>query len=196
MSSDPPAASPAIIVIGASAGGLRALEAVLAPLPPDFSIPVVIVLHRHAHSGEVLRRELDRCTALPVREPEDKQPLAPGCFLAPADYHLLVEAGAFALSIDAPVSHARPSVDVLFESAADAYGHRTLGVVLTGANRDGAAGVARIRAAGGTVIAQDPASAEVVHMPTAAIEAGANVVLTLAEIGAYLLRQSEGLSPS
>ncbi len=112
-----------IVVVGTSLGGLKALQALLAGLPKDFPLPVVIVQHRGKDSGDPLVALLQSATPLLVREAEDKQPMAPGVvYLAPADYHLLVEAGGFMLSTDAPVVFARPSVDVLFESAADAYG--------------------------------------------------------------------------
>jgi two-component system chemotaxis response regulator CheB len=121
-----------------------------------------------------------------VHEPEDKQPLQQGAFVAPADYHLLVEPGWFALSLDAPESYSRPSVDVLFASAADAYGAAVQGVVLTGSNHDGARGTASIRRQGGSVLAQAPEGAEARRMPEAAITAGADLTLPLARIGAHL----------
>ena len=180
--------SPAIILVGASMGGVRALETVLPALDQDFPIPVALVLHRHPHSGDVLVKQIQRNTQLTVCEPEDKQPLVPGVFVAPADYHLLLEDGWFGLSVDPPENHARPSVDVLFESAAHVDGSRVLGVVLTGANRDGARGTALIRGRGGSVIVQDPETAEASQMPQAALAAGADIVLPLEEIGPYLAR--------
>jgi two-component system chemotaxis response regulator CheB len=182
-----PIGGPSIITFGASMGGVRALEIVLSALDEDFPTPVALVLHRHARSGSILVKQIQRSTRLPVCEPEDKQPVAPGVYVAPADYHLIVERGWFGLSVDPPENHARPSVDVLFESAVHAYGARVLGIVLTGANRDGARGTALIRQHGGSVIAQDPDTAEAPQMPTAAIAAGADIVLALADIGPHLL---------
>jgi two-component system chemotaxis response regulator CheB len=122
-----------------------------------------------------------------VREVDDKEAIEPRhVYLAPPDYHLLVERGSFALSTDERVQHARPSIDVLFESAADAYGERVIGIVLTGANEDGAAGLARIADRGGLAIVQDPESAERRAMPDAAIAAGTPTVLPLEEIGPFV----------
>ena len=175
-----------IVVIGASAGGLKALQALLETLPATFLLPIVIVQHRSADTADLLRPMLQRSSALPVSEPEDKQGILPGrVYLAPADYHLLVEPGHFTLSLEEPVWSARPAIDVLFESAADAYGERTIGVILTGANRDGARGLAAIKRRGGLAIVQDPATATNPAMPTAA-SAGADRILSLLEIGPFL----------
>ena len=127
-------------------------------------------------------------TRRPEHDVEDKSPIEPRhVYLAPSDYHLLVEPGSFALSVDERVQHARPSIDVLFESAADAYGERVIGVILTGANEDGAAGLARIKRRGGAAIVQDPGSAERRAMPDAAIAATvADAILPLEEIGRFL----------
>jgi two-component system chemotaxis response regulator CheB len=159
-----------IIVVGASAGGLRALEVVLGALPTGFPVPIVAVQHRARESTDVFAEVLSRGTPLPVREVEDEDPLrAPGVYVAPPDYHVLVEPGRLALSVDDPVSFSRPSIDVLFESAADAYGAGVLAVLLTGANADGANGMARVKAVGGIAIVQDPHTAESPEMPSAAI---------------------------
>jgi two-component system, chemotaxis family, protein-glutamate methylesterase/glutaminase len=177
-----------LVVVGTSLGGLAALQTLLAGLPAEFPVPLVVVQHRAADSGDTLKTVLQRYSRLKVREPQDKEPILPGCvYLAPADYHLLVEEGGFALSTEAPVSHARPSVDVLFESAADTFGERLVGVVLTGANRDGAVGAARIKERGGFVVVEDPESAESGSMPRHAI-AGTMVdmVLPLSEIAPFL----------
>jgi two-component system chemotaxis response regulator CheB len=175
-----------IVVIGASAGGLKALQTLLGTLPATFLLPIVIVQHRSADTADLLRPMLQRYSALPVSEPEDKQGILPGrVYLAPADYHLLVEPGHFTLSLEEPVWSARPAIDVLFESAADAYGERTIGVILTGANRDGARGLAAIKRRGGLAIVQDPATATNPAMPTAA-SAGADRILPLLEIGPFL----------
>jgi two-component system chemotaxis response regulator CheB len=184
-------AKPHVVVVGTSAGGLRALETVLGRLPAAFSIPIVAVQHRSRES-DAFARVMGSLVALPVHEAEDKDPIAaPGVYLAPPDYHLLLEPGRFALSIDEPVSFSRPSIDVLFESAADAYGSTVLAILLTGANHDGARGLVRIRAAGGVAIVQDPATAESPEMPAAAIASGAvDIVLTLDDIASELMRRS------
>jgi two-component system, chemotaxis family, protein-glutamate methylesterase/glutaminase len=162
-----------LVVIGCSKGGARTLPLLLADLPPDFPAAVAAVQHRGPEL-EVggLASFLDSRSALPLREAEDNQPIEPGVVhLAPADYHLLVEDARFALSTDAPLRHARPSIDVLFESAAEAYGERLVGVVLTGTGKDGAAGLRRIGRRGGFTIVQDPATCERAGMPEAAIAA-------------------------
>jgi two-component system chemotaxis response regulator CheB len=181
-----------LVVIGASRGGTRALEALRGALPADLPLPIVVVQHRHRDGDDALGETLRRSSALPVVEPDDKEPLSSGrIYLAPADYHLLVEPGALALSTDAPVAFSRPSSDVLFESAAATYGPGAVGVILTGANADGAAGARRVAERGGRVIVQDPAEAEAPAMPRAAIAAaGASEVriLPLAAIAAELAR--------
>lgn len=159
-----------IAVIGTSWGGLAALRAIVRGLPDSFRLPLAIVQHRHRDSEALLARFLQEQTQLRVCEIEDKQPVEPGkVFVAPANYHMLVEQGHFSLSTEAPVRYSRPSIDVALTSAADAYGHRTVGVVLTGSNHDGAEGLRRIADAGGMPIVQDPATAEAPAMPTAAL---------------------------
>jgi two-component system, chemotaxis family, protein-glutamate methylesterase/glutaminase len=183
---------PNVVVVGTSAGGLRALEKVFGRLPAEFAIPIVAVQHRSRES-ELFASIIQGMVALPVREAEDKEPLdAPGIYLAPPDYHLLLEPGGqLALSIDEPVSFSRPSIDVLFESAADVYGPGVLGILLTGANHDGSRGLLRIRAAGGVAIVQDPSTAESPEMPSAAIASGAaDAVLPLGDIAGELVRRS------
>lgn len=177
-----------IVVVGTSIGGLKALQTLLSGLPDGFPLPVVIVQHRGKDSEFSLCDFLGRSSRLPISEPEDKESILPGrAYLATGDYHLLVENGGFALSTDSPVSFARPSIDVLFESAADEYGERTVGVVLTGANRDGALGLAAIKLRGGLALVEDPATAACREMPDAAI-AGTVVdkILPLQEIGTFL----------
>lgn len=178
-----------LVVIGASQGGLRALEAILLGLPKQFPLALVIAQHRHSVSEGHLAAYLQRQSALPVVEVQDKQAIVAGqVYLAPADYHLLVEPGHFALSTEAPVTYARPSIDVLFESAADAYEKQVIGIILTGANHDGAEGLAKVAAYGGVAIVQDPATAESRTMPTAAIKAvPAAKVLPLPEIVPFLI---------
>ena len=162
-----------IVVVGVSAGGVDLLLELLPALPATFPVPIVICLHSAPGTTAELAQMLDlRCT-LGVAEAADKQVLQPGwVYLAPGGYHLLLERdGLCSLSVDEPVRFSRPSVDVLFDSAAHVYRQRVLAVVLSGANDDGARGVVRIKAAGGTVIVQDPASAQVDGMPRAALAA-------------------------
>ena len=174
--------------MGASWGGLAAVTRILRELPRDLGTAIAIAQHRRAGSGSALAEVLAHECALPVDEAEDKQPIEPNrVYVAPSDYHLLVEPGHFALSVDERVQFARPSIDVLFESAADAYRERLLGVLLTGANDDGAAGLAAIRARGGCTVVQDPSTAERREMPDSAIAAGGAVtVLPLEQIGSFL----------
>jgi two-component system chemotaxis response regulator CheB len=178
-----------IIVIGVSLGGLRALAVLLAGLPAAFPVPVVVAQHRHVESDQSLSAFLQQHSALAIHEVEDKQEILPGrVYLAPPDYHLLVEAGSFALSTEAPVIHARPSIDVLFESAADSYGERVIGVILTGASDDGARGLAKIKRGGGLTLVQEPASAESAVMPAAAIAASEiDQILPLEQIAPFLV---------
>jgi two-component system chemotaxis response regulator CheB len=177
-----------IVVIGTSYGGLSALQVLLPALAEDFTLPVVIVQHRRKDNDDGLCDFLRRRSHLPLNEPNDKEPIEPGrVYLAPRDYHLLIDQGSFALSTGSPVIHARPSIDVLFESAADAYRERAVGVVLTGANRDGGLGLARIKAQGGLAVVQDPETAESPAMPRAALAATeVDRVLPLAEIAPFL----------
>ncbi len=138
-----------IVVVGASTGGLKALQTLLPALPAEFPAPIVIVQHRGTDS-EILADFLRRSSKLRVKEPEDKELIEAGnVYLAPRDYHLLIDDGSFALSTESPVAYARPSIDVLFESASDEYQDRVIGVILTGANRDGARGLQKIKAGGG-----------------------------------------------
>ena len=161
-----------VVVVGTSWGGLAALRKLVSGLPRHFSLPIVVVQHRHKDSDRLLVTLLQEHTPLTVCEVEDKQPLLPSfLFLAPPDYHLLVERGHFSLSTDAPVRYSRPSIDVAFTSAADSYGPRAAGVVLTGANADGAEGLARIAERGGLAVVQSPATAESPTMPRAALTA-------------------------
>ena len=163
--------APQLILIGGSAGSLDALRALLPALPAAFLPALVVVTHRAPDSRWLAAILQDDCP-LPVREVDDKDPIAGGCVhVAPADYHLLIDGHSFALSTDDPVLFSRPSIDVTFESAADARGAAVTGIVLTGANRDGAAGLRRIVDRGGRAIVQDPATAEVAAMPAAALHA-------------------------
>lgn len=187
------ASSPELIVVGCSLGGMRALETILRGLPKEFCLPIVIAQHRHKKSNEGLPAYLRKATHMNVVDADDKQWIKSGTvYLAPADYHLLVEKGELNLSVDDAVRHSRPSIDVLFESAADAYGAALIGVLLTGANEDGTEGAGRIRRRGGLVIAQDPATAEAPTMPGAAIAAGAvDQILPLDQIATFLAERCQ-----
>ncbi len=160
-----------VVAMGASWGGLHALGVVLGGLPDGFAAPIVVAQHRGRDDG-MLAHLLDRRCALSVREAEDKDPLVAGeVRVAPPGYHLLVERDGVALSVDEPVAFSRPSIDVLLASVAASHGARAVGVILTGANGDGAAGLRAIRRRGGTAIVQDPAEAERAQMPRAALAA-------------------------
>lgn len=163
-----------VVVVGVSAGGVDLLLDLLPRLDRDFPVPIVVCLHSAPGTTFELAVMLDDRADIRVKEAEDKEPLQGGCvYLAPGGYHLLLERdGVCSLSLDAPVRFARPSVDVLFDSAAHAFRQRTIAVVLSGANDDGAQGARRVRAAGGTVIVQDPATAAAKDMPRAAVAAG------------------------
>lgn len=180
-----------LIVIGTSWGGLRALIRLLPAFSHGLGCPIAIVQHRLAGVEDTLSAMLDRYSPLRVGEAQDKQRMQPGhVYLAPADYHLLIETrGELALSTAAPVNAARPSIDVLFESAAAVYGRGVAGVVLTGASADGARGLAAIKAGGGLALVQDPATAECAVMPVAAIGAApVDAVLPLEEMASRLAR--------
>jgi len=159
-----------VIVIGGSAGALEPLLALVAALPPAFATPIVVVVHLAPGQPSLIPELLARA-GRPAAEVDDKQPLERGTIVvAPPNYHVLLERDAtLSLSVDEPVLFSRPSIDVLFESAAIAFGRRATGVVLSGANDDGADGLARIAAAGGSAFVQDPASAEHPTMPAAAL---------------------------
>ncbi len=177
-----------IVVIGVSLGGLKTLQVLLGGIAPNFMLPLVIVQHRNMQSGGALTTHLQKHCSVTVREPDDKDLiLASQVYIAPAGYHLMVQKDSFSLSTDAPVCYATPSIDVLFESAADSFGAYTIGVLLSGANDDGVRGLRKIKAYGGHVVAQDPSTAECPTMPQAAILSGVvDKVLPLTEIAAYL----------
>ena len=176
-----------IVVVGCSWGGLAAIRDIVSALPADFGMATAIIQHRHRDSDK-LGRVVQRFTPLRVCEIEDKQPIEPASvFLAPPDYHMLIERGYFSLSIDAPVRYSRPSIDVALTTAADSYGHRVVGVVLTGANADGADGLRRVADAGGLPVVQAPESAEVGIMPAAALLSVPTArVFALDKIGPFL----------
>ncbi len=178
------------VVMGCSAGGLEVLRAILPRLPTGFPLPVVVVAHTSADTGNLLAELLDHCCALPVAVAEDKAPMNGGAIhVAPPGYHLLIERDlTFALSLDAKVCNVRPAIDVLFVSAAEAFSGRLIGVLLTGANEDGRAGLASIKALGGLTIAQDPDTAVAETMPRSAIDAGVvDHVLAPSAIAGFLL---------
>jgi len=174
-----------IAVVGTSWGGLAALRELVSCLPADLPLPLVVVQHRHKQSDITLATFLQDRTAMPVCEVEDKMPIEPGrIYVAPPDYPLLVESDSLALSVDDPVRHSRPSIDVTFSSAAHSFGAATIGIVLTGANADGAEGLKRIVDGGGLALVQEPATAESPTMPAAAIKAVKNArVMTVTQIG-------------
>lgn len=177
-----------VVVVGASAGGVDALRGLLGGLHRDFSWPVVIVLHVAESDVSGLVNLFNASSTQTVREAAPGVRLQSGVYLAPGNYHLLIEADLrLALSIDARVCHARPSIDVLFQSAADSVGANAIAVVLSGANEDGAQGLAAIRAHGGLALVQDPAEAEEPTMPRAALAlAGADAILSLTGLAARL----------
>jgi two-component system chemotaxis response regulator CheB len=197
---DAPRQIPEIVVVGASAGALQALSHLFGALPPDFAPAAAVVVHVPARGPNLIVQVLSTRTSLPLLEIEDKLPVLGGTvYFAPADYHALIESNhRFALNADEPVNFSRPSVDALFESAAHVYGPAALGVVLTGANSDGAAGLRAIRDAGGFTVVQDPPSASVADMPRAALAAVGrpDLVADLDGIAALLRSLSRtGLKP-
>ncbi|MGA8705655.1 MAG: chemotaxis protein CheB [Steroidobacteraceae bacterium] len=170
------------VVIGASAGGVEGLSALLPALPKSTRAAVFVVLHQPREHHSVLAEIYAPRCALVVKEAVDKDPVQPGTiYFAPPDYHLLLDRGPqTALSVDEPVHFSRPSIDVLFESAADLYRQRLLGVILTGASQDGAAGLAAIKAAGGVTAVQEPDASYASHMANAALRlCPADLVLTV-----------------
>ena len=180
------------IVIGGSAGGLDALLSIVPALPEQVSCPLVIVLHLPPAQPNLVPEILSRVCARAVHEAEDKMPLRnQTIYVAAPNYHLLIERNrSLSLSIDEPVHHSRPAIDVLFESAADAYGPAVAGLVLSGANQDGAEGLCQIRQAGGVAIVQAPATASSPMMPETAIRrVGSSAhVVRLVDLGAFLAR--------
>lgn len=181
------------IVIGASAGGVEALMQLLPTLPAGLAAAVFVVIHLPRHTPSLLSRIFAPACALPVLEACDKMAIEPGhVYVAPADYHLLVDAPvsrppSLALSIDPPVHWSRPAIDVLFESAAELYRSRLMGIILTGWNQDGSAGLAAVARTGGVTVVQDPSTAQAPVMPESACAAvRPDHVLTLDGIGTLL----------
>ena len=183
------------IAIGASAGAVQALSRLLPPLPRAYPIPILVVVHVPPDRDNALVNLLKAKCQLEVKEAEDKESIGPGhVYLAPSDHHLLVEADrTLALSVDELVLYSRPSIDVLFESAADAFGPRLAGVVLTGANEDGAQGLRAIHAAGGLALIESPLTAYAPTMPAAALAACAQArALTIDALQSHFLELAEG----
>lgn len=183
---------PRLVVIGVSLGGLEALRTLLGVLPTNFPAALVIVQHRDKEESGDLAMLLGQVGSVSVGFPLDKEIILPGqAYIAPPNYHLLVEDDHFAFSLDAPENYARPSIDVLFESAADACGAGVTGIVLTGTGHDGAHELAAIRRRGGMAIVQSPGEAAAPEMPLAALAAVPDArQLTLKEIGAWLARMA------
>ncbi|MGH8176552.1 MAG: chemotaxis protein CheB [Steroidobacter sp.] len=182
-----------MILIGGSLGGAKAVQKLLHDLPPQFGPAIVVCLHRHRDSHDALRDHLQVDCSLAVEELIDKQLLEPGrVYLAPPDYHALIERGYVSLSIDEPERYARPSIDVLFESGARILGAGAIAVILSGGGSDGARGAALIESRGGGVLVQDPATAQSPEMPTAAIRATrAALVAPLDRLAAALLELTQ-----
>ncbi len=179
------------VVIGASAGGITALGKILPRLPRDFALPVLIVQHISPNSDNFMVRYFDRLCQLKVKEADEKEEIRPGTvYFAPPNYHLLVETDfTISLSVDERVNFSRPSIDVLFESAADAWCSHLIGIIITGASSDGSKGLQRIGKCGGLTIVQDPAEAESSMMPESAIKiANVDKILKLNEIADLLLQ--------
>jgi two-component system chemotaxis response regulator CheB len=179
-----------IVAVGTSLGGFEALSTILDGLPADFRLPIVVVQHRSLDDPAALAQLVASRTRLPVSEVDDKEPIQPGhVYLGPPNYHLMIDRDYFSLSMDSPVLCARPSIDVLFESAADSYGSEVVAVLLTGASRDGTNGLAKVKRRGGFTIVQDPATAGSPVMPASAIAAiKVDRILPVAEIPVFLNR--------
>ncbi len=178
-----------VIVIGASAGGLKALKKIISGLPKSFCLPILIVQHLSPRSDGFMAHYFNQLSHLQVKEADEKEPIRPShIYIAPANYHMLVEQNeTISFTVDEKVSYARPSIDVLFESAARVYLDRLIGIILTGANEDGAAGIRTIKSFGGLTIAQSPETAEVAVMPMAAIQTECvDLILSLDEISNLL----------
>jgi two-component system chemotaxis response regulator CheB len=184
----------AAVALGVSTGGLEALKFILPRLPENFNMPVFIVYHIHKTSDDFLVCHLNEISRIRVKQAEDKETIIPAVvYMAPPDYHLLIEWDrTIALSTSEPVNYTRPSVDVLFETAVDVYGEKLIGIILTGANRDGSAGASKIKAAGGLVVVQDPETAQADTMPKAAIAAAEpELILSLEEISEFLFNLNQ-----
>jgi two-component system chemotaxis response regulator CheB len=160
------------IVVGTSAGGFHAVSEILGKLPIDFPVPVIVVQHRAKESQDLFEEVLQRKCRITIKQADEKEHIESGnVYVAPPNYHLLIETDhTFSLSLDPPVQYSRPSIDVLFETAAFTYRDKLIGIILTGSNSDGAAGISAIRKMGGLTIAQDPAEAQYALMTQASID--------------------------
>ena len=179
------------IVIGTSSGGINALKFLFSALPIDFSIPIIIVQHISPRSDNQWIKLLNINSKLYLKEADEKEKIEHGkVYIAPPNYHLIIERNkTFSLTIDERVNYSRPSIDVLFESAAEAYKNKLIGVILTGSNNDGTNGIKRIQECGGLIIAQDPETAESSYMPASAIATNQpDYILSLEEITALLIK--------
>jgi two-component system chemotaxis response regulator CheB len=185
-----------VIIIGASTGGLKAIQPILSALPAEFALSVIVVMHRHKDTDSYLERSLDDSSKMHVKQADEKEEIKAGVvYVAPPNYHLLIEDdGTFSMSVEGAVNYARPSVDVVFESAAEVYGKGLIGVILTGANKDGSLGLKKIKEEGGLAIVQTPETSEAAEMPRAAIAAvNPDYVLPIEKIGPLLRKlESEG----
>ena len=178
------------IVIGVSSGGLKALRLIFSALPSGFATPIIVVQHIGPRSENSWIKLLNDSCIIPIKEADEKEKVATGIYVAPSNYHLLIEKDrTFSLTVDERVNFARPSIDVLFESAAETYKEKLIGIILTGANNDGTKGVKRIKECGGLVIVQNPATAESSYMPASAIAAvQPDHIMELDQIGQLLIK--------
>ena len=177
------------VVIGASSGGWDALTEIFQALPEDFPLPIIVAQHLHPSQDVYFFTRMNDISVLPVKDADEKEPVKPGSiYFAPPNYHLLIEKDrTFSLSVDNLVNFSRPAIDVLFESAAEVYHDKLIGIVLTGGNQDGAKGLKTIKENGGLAIVQDPANAQTDIMPQAALNAvEADHIMSLPEIGRFL----------
>ena len=178
------------VIIGGSAGSFQVVTKILASLPANYPLPVFLCLHRLKHIRSGFVEALSIKAAMPIKEPKDKELIKHGkIYLAPANYHMYVELGnKFALSTEDPVNHSRPSIDLAFESVAYNYNKKAVGIILSGANRDGAMGLKAIKDAGGIAIVQDPKECQVPTMTSASISTTkVDYILKTDEIIKFLL---------
>ncbi|RWX45812.1 two-component system, chemotaxis family, response regulator CheB [Candidatus Electrothrix aarhusensis] len=183
------------IVVGASAGGVEAFVHIFSKLPALFSLPIIFVQHLHKDQENTLAQFYNDRALLKVEEAEEKERILPGhIYIAPPDYHLLIERDeTFSLSVDEKVNYSRPSIDVLFESAAEVYGAELVGVLLTGANHDGSCGLQKIKEHGGLTLVEDPTTAKFPEMPRSALACtDVDYILPLEELGEFLLTLADG----
>lgn len=177
------------VVVGTSAGGMNALKIIVSGIGKKFKLPMIIVQHLHAYSDSFLAQYLNSISSLNIKEAEDKEKILQATgYIAPANYHILIEQDrTLALNADERINYSRPSIDVLFNSAADVYSSKLIGIILTGANNDGVRGMMKIKQSGGLTIVQDPQNAEADYMPRAVInEISVDHILSLKKIGSLL----------